>query len=309
MKDNLRHYSNQKGDGKFFGVDLLDREGTEIRAVAFNEAADKFFTIFQKNGVYLISKGQVRLARKGYSHIKNDYSITLNEHSEVIPVNDNNNDIEQQKYRFTPIEQIQQVEPKSFVDVIGVVIDVSDIQPIMSSRTQQQMKKRNLKIADQTAKIDVTLWNKDAEEYSEEQLKDTVIALKGCKVSGFGGRSLSAAGYIEIHPERKETNDLIAWLRNHGGDTTNLNVTELTTGGGNVNVNAPRRTFAEVKEMNLGNKIESKQNKKEADYFTVVATITTIAQSADRKPWYEANPDPNSDAKNCKVTTMGDGKW
>ena len=179
--------NSQKGDGKFFGVDLLDRDGTEIRAVAFNEAADKFYSIFEKNGVYLISKGAVRLARKGYSHIKNDYSITLNQDAEVIPVNDNNNDIEQQKYRFTKIDQIQQIEPKSFVDVIGVVVDVSDITQIMSNRSQTQMKKRNLKIADQTAKIDVTLWNKDAEQWTEDQLKDAVIALKGCKVSGYGG--------------------------------------------------------------------------------------------------------------------------
>ena len=61
--------------------------------------------------------------------------------------------------------------------------------------------------------------------------------------------------------------------------------------------------------MKLGSKIGSRHDKKESDYFTVVATITTIAQSADRKPWYEANPDQNSDAKNCKVTSMGDGKW
>ena len=126
----------------------------------------------------------------------------------------------------------------------------------------------------------------------------------------YSGRSLSAAGCIEVHPNRQETRDLISWLQNsHGGNADNINVTELTTGGGNVNVNAPRRTFAEVKEMNLGTKVASNKDKREADYFTVVATITTIAQSADRKPWYEANPDLNSDAKNCKVTSMGDGKW
>ena len=79
--------------------------------------------------------------------------------------------------------------------------------------------------------------------------------------------------------------------------------------GSGISVSAPRRTFAEVKEMNLGGNLKSKMDKKSADYFTVVATITTIAQSPDRKPWYEANPDLNSDAKNCKVISMGDGKY
>ncbi len=75
------------------------------------------------------------------------------------------------------------------MDVIGIVIDIGPITTIMSSRTQQEMKKRNIKIADETAKIDITLWNIDAEEFNEDKIKDTtnaVVALKGCKVSTYG---------------------------------------------------------------------------------------------------------------------------
>merc|ERR1711884_901050 len=53
-KEAMRHYHNQKGDGKLFGLDLLDKEGTEIRAVCFNEAADKFYPLFEKDKVYII---------------------------------------------------------------------------------------------------------------------------------------------------------------------------------------------------------------------------------------------------------------
>lgn len=203
-KDNIRTYSNQRGDGKFFGVDLLDSDGTEIRALAFNDAADKFFNIFKKNYVYLISDAVVRASRKGYTHIKNDYAITLNEDSQVIPYIDDNNEIETQKYTFVQIEQIQKCEPKSFVDVIGIVIHVSDVQTFMS-KSHKQIKKRNLKIADQTAKICVTLWNEDAEHHSQEQLKDSVIALKGSRVSVYGGmfyilsESLHSIGYKIIY--------------------------------------------------------------------------------------------------------------
>jgi len=309
-KDTIRHYSNQKGDGKLFGVDLLDKHGTEIRAVAFNEAADKFYSIFEKNCVYIISKGQVRLARKGFSHITNDYSITLNTDAEVVPVNDDQHEIEQQKYKFIKISDIQQVEPKQFVDVIGIILDVGPISTIMSSRDDKELKRRNLKITDQTAKIDVTLWNKDAEDLNEEACKENaVIALKGAKVSAFGGRSLSAAGFIDFHPDRPETRELLNWIKSNGGRVPESAVRELTTGASQVSQNVPRRTFAEVKEMGLGSKVASNNNKKDVDYFTVVATINTIAHSQDKKPWYEANPDQNSEAKNAKVTNMGDGKW
>merc|ERR1712129_486760 len=34
------------------------------------------------------------------------------------------------------------------------------------------------------------------------------------------------------------------------------------------------------------------------------------SQSDDKRPWYEANPDENAtEARNAKVTPMGDGKW
>ncbi len=60
----------------------------------------------------------------------------------------------------------------------------------MSNRTQQEMKRRNLKIVDETAKIDVTLWNNDAEEFNEDKMrnsKKSCYCLKGCKVSPYGG--------------------------------------------------------------------------------------------------------------------------
>merc|ERR1719491_1446795 len=150
-KDNMRHYHNQKDDGKLFGMDFLDAEGTEIRAVCFNEAADKFFGIIEKDCVYLISRGQVRLARKGFSHITNDYSITLNADSECVAVHDTDSAIMGQKYKFTPIGNIEQIAPKAFVDVIGVVVDVGAITTLMSQRTQKEMKKRELKVADSSA--------------------------------------------------------------------------------------------------------------------------------------------------------------
>jgi replication factor A1 len=310
-KEAMRHYHNQKGDGKLFSVDLLDKDGTEIRATAFNDAAEKFFSIFEKNKVFLISRGQVRLARKGYSSIKNDYSITLNSDAEVVPVHDNDNSIEAQKYKFAKISSIEQMDKNTFVDIIGVITDVGPVTSLISSRTQKELKKRSIKVADQSAKIEVTLWNEMAENFDENVMNDNpnpVVALKGCKVSHFGGRSLSASGVMEFHPNKQETRELIQWAQSFGG--SGPKVSDLTSGQQGVSSNAPRLTFGEVKEMNLGSDSESKMDKKKADYFTAVATITTIAQSQDKKPWYEANPDLNcATAKNAKVVPMGDGQY
>lgn len=46
FKAPLRTYSNQKGEGKLFHVDLVDASG-EIKCTMFNETAEQFDQVFQ----------------------------------------------------------------------------------------------------------------------------------------------------------------------------------------------------------------------------------------------------------------------
>ena len=39
---SMRTYHNARGDGKVLGVDLLDAEGGEIKAVCFGDAAERY---------------------------------------------------------------------------------------------------------------------------------------------------------------------------------------------------------------------------------------------------------------------------
>eukprot|EP01083_Nonionella_stella_P211211 763905_1 len=103
----------------------------------------------------------------------------------------------------------------------------------MINRTQKDMKRRNLNIADETAKIDVTLLNDYAENFNEDRVTNnpnTIIALKGCKVSNFGGRSLSESGVVDFHQDLKETRDLLQWVQSLNGSIQDQQIHELTTG-------------------------------------------------------------------------------
>lgn len=189
-KDKMRAWKNHKGEGKLFGVDLLDNQGSQIRAIAFNETAVDLYDKFERNKVYLISGGRIRLARKGYCAIKNDYAITLNSTSKVVPVSSDNNDIKQQQYSFKKIKFIETLPGKSFVDIIGVLIEFGSVTELISKKNQESIKKRSLVVADSTGKIMVTLWGEEADNFDETECKMSrwpVIALKGCKVSEYGG--------------------------------------------------------------------------------------------------------------------------
>lgn len=45
-KSAIRTYTNAKGEGKLFNVELIDNTG-EIRANGFNEQCDKFYDLLQ----------------------------------------------------------------------------------------------------------------------------------------------------------------------------------------------------------------------------------------------------------------------
>ena len=47
----MKKWSNAKGEGTLFSIDLIDNAGTEIRATFFKEACTKFFPIIEEGKV------------------------------------------------------------------------------------------------------------------------------------------------------------------------------------------------------------------------------------------------------------------
>jgi replication factor A1 len=46
-KSDIRRWSNAKGEGQLFSVDLLDADGGEIRGTFFKEMCEKWFPIIE----------------------------------------------------------------------------------------------------------------------------------------------------------------------------------------------------------------------------------------------------------------------
>lgn len=81
-KSDMKHWTNAKGEGKLFNVNLMDETG-EIRATAFNHAADQFYDKLTEGKVYLISKARVNLAKKQFSGLSNEYELGLERSTEI----------------------------------------------------------------------------------------------------------------------------------------------------------------------------------------------------------------------------------
>lgn len=85
QKSDIKHWSNQRGEGKLFSVTLMDETG-EIRATGFNDAVDNFYNVLEEGKVFYISRARINIAKKQFSSVNNEYEITFENNTEVEPV-------------------------------------------------------------------------------------------------------------------------------------------------------------------------------------------------------------------------------
>ncbi|XP_050528390.1 replication protein A 70 kDa DNA-binding subunit-like [Daktulosphaira vitifoliae] len=212
-KSAIRTWTNQRGDGKLFSMDLVDEHG-EIRATAFNNECDKFYDMIEVNKVYFITKGIVKTANKKYTNLNNDYELTLNGETQIFPCHDfDDTQMPAMKFNFISLNVIKNLDIDSMVDVIGVCQHTSDIVNLVSKTTKKDLRKRDITLVDQSlSSVTVTLWDNLAEEFDGSL--QPVVAIKGSKIREFmGSKSLSLMGssIIQINPDIEDSHRLRGW--------------------------------------------------------------------------------------------------
>lgn len=292
----MRTWSNQRGEGKLFSIDLLDEHGGQIRATMFNDSADKFFPVLQEGKVYTFTRGNLKPANKKYSKLPHDFEIHLNRDAEINFYGEDSN-IKEQHYEFKKLQQIQDMPVETIVDVCGVVSEIQPLSQIVSSRTQKELTKRTITICDDSgASIHVTLWNDKAEELDEKTCGEgAILALKSLRVGDFSGRSLGTtfSSNYQVNPNIPETKHLQEWYRRGGAS----DVVALSVGGPGGG-SSRRISLCQIKDEKLG------MNDK-PDYFEIRSTLIFFKQDMDRPPWYTACP---TQGCNKKVTEL-DNEW
>ncbi|EMG51139.1 RFA1 Replication factor A protein 1 [Candida maltosa Xu316] len=264
-KGDLRSWSNSKGEGKVFGVNLLD-ESDEIKASAFNETAERAHRMLEEGKVYYISKARVQAARKKFNTLSHPYELTLDKDTEITECFDET-DVPKLHFNFVKLDQVQNLEVNSVVDVVGVLKTVNPAFQITAKSTGKAFDRRNITIVDETGfAIEVGLWNNTAVEFNVAE--GTVVAFKGCKVNDFAGRTLSLtqAGSLIPNPGTPESFALKGWFDNVGINEQfkSLKVEGNASGADRL---AQRISILQATEEHLG--ADDKP-----DYFTIKASIS-----------------------------------
>lgn len=260
FKGDLKNWSNARGEGKLFSVNLLD-ESDEIRATAFNDVAEKLYLMLQEGKVYYISKGRLQASKKPFNTLPHPFELSLDRDTVVEECFDTAN-VPTINFNFVQLNQIQDCEPNSIIDVIGALKEVNPAYQITAKSTGKAFDRRNITIVDQTGfQIDIGLWNKTAVDFNVPE--GSIVAFKACKVQDFQGRSLSltSTGTMVVNPETPECFTLKGWFDN-GGVNENFKSLKVESSGGNTN----RKTIAQAEEEHLG-------HSDKPDYFNVKGTI------------------------------------
>ncbi|CAN9501139.1 unnamed protein product [Ophioblennius macclurei] len=294
-KSKVRTWSNSKGEGKLFSFDVVDESG-EIKITAFNKEVDKFFSLVEQGKVYSISKANLKVANKQYTSLKNDYEMTLHANSSIVPCDDDDagERIPTLHCDFVPIAELENRDKDAILDVIGVCKSAEDVQRI-TTKSSREVSKRALSLIDTSGvSVAVTLWGEEAEKFDGSG--EPVVAIKGARLSDFGGRSLSAlfSSTVMVNPDVPEAFRLRAWYDKGGHALDSQSLTGSRSAGSRFTPNW--KTLGDIRSEELG-------HGDKADYFSCVATVVYIRKD---NCLYQACPTAEC---NKKVIDQHNGRY
>lgn len=297
FKGDIKTWSNQRGEGKLFNVNFLDTSG-EIRATAFNDNAVKFYEILQEGKVYYVSKARIQPAKPQFSNLKHPYELQLDRDTSVEECFDEV-DVPKMNFSFVKLSAIENQEPNSNIDVLGVIKTVNPHFE-MTSKAGKKFDRRDITIVDDSGySISIGLWNQQAIDFNLPE--GSVVAVKGARVTDFGGKSLSMGFNSTLHanPEIPEAYSIKGWYDAKGHDESFHSLKQevgSSTTGNAVKFIANRITIAKAQAENLG-------MSEKGDYFNVKAAVSFL------KVDNFAYPACASENCNKKVVEEPDGTW
>jgi len=234
-KGELRKFTRQKtGESYLIPLEFVDEEGTQISATLFSSGVDKYQSILKPLKCYLISNGNVRIANKRFTSIKNDYCVNLDAFSSIEEIDDDPA-IPRSVYNFTQISKIAVLPTDSMIDIIGIVKGIGDITQF-SRYDGTQTIRRTLRICDDTGHdIEMTLWGPKAENEYEE---DGIYAFKMVKVKEYSGKQLNSNDSTVIikDPDDPRTKELREWRKRAGEESEMISLTTKQVFNGDISL-------------------------------------------------------------------------
>lgn len=207
MKSEIRKFTNARGEGQFFKLELVDKDGGEITATLFGKAAgDRYYNFLQQHQVYYFGKGSVKPANKRFD--KGEYVVTFDENTVIEPA-ERDDAIPGVKYAFRPLADIGCLDIGTTIDVKAIVYEARDPFTVTIRKTNEEKAKRDVVLWDESGPegsfIEICIWGQRAHENWEA---GAVIYGKDFRVSEWQGVKSLNVGQYELNPDHPQAFEL-----------------------------------------------------------------------------------------------------
>ncbi|CBZ52388.1 replication factor-A C terminal domain-containing protein [Neospora caninum Liverpool] len=217
-----------KNARQFFTADLKDASGEVIRAVFWGDAAEQWSPVLKQGKVYQMSKGRVQVANKRFNTVGHQYELVFYRDSEIVEVPDEGDISTARKLKaLMSLRDIAESkrEVPFFADVLVVVVESQPITSVVSKKTGEEFKRRNVKVVDRSQyEMEISLWGNQVDALEGVSLP-RVVAFTGLQVREWqGGRQASTGKGSEILTSlqafagaEKDSQSLLQWYKENSG--------------------------------------------------------------------------------------------
>uniref|UniRef100_A0AC35UC04 Replication protein A subunit n=1 Tax=Rhabditophanes sp. KR3021 TaxID=114890 RepID=A0AC35UC04_9BILA len=277
-KDSLKTINAAKGPTVVLNFTLADKDGNDVRIVAFGDRATELDGIIQEELTISVDTTHkaLKTANKQYNVTKNEYEIVLKPDCQVAVVEDPHLKVPVPKLNLQRV-LLSDIQYKSggFVDILGIITKIGNTDEINTKNGKT--KKREIQLVDESkVVVKMTLWGDKCNEYDTELSEGDSIIFKNVTVREFkSSYSLSyGVGTKRINTtDNRDAQLLLNWYESHGHEP---DIIQAPTFGGN-NFNLDKCVLIEnVSENSVGTL--------EGVYFNVVCRVSIFGST----PCYKA---------------------
>ncbi len=209
-KNEMKQYSNNKGEGNLFSFIMLDTEGTQMECTVFGNLGHRVYDTIKQGLTYEIKGAYIKINDRKYSIVKSDYKLFLEDGVQIKEIKEENLIKQTADCDFIKIAKIEKLETDKNIDIVGRLIDVGDKSSIISKVKGNQEIKKILLIDDSESVVEVTLWGK---HILNTLKKGDIIAMKNMKINYYNEKSLNTTDGTVILREEEIPQPYMASLK------------------------------------------------------------------------------------------------
>jgi len=216
VRSEVRHFTNARGVGKLFSVELLDAEGSVCRATMFSAAVDKYYELLTPSGIFDMSGGTVKQANTRYC--PHAVEITFDERAVISQLADDGV-FPRLHYNFVPLASLPNIPPGAMVDVATILTEKGEIMEVTTKRGNTVLRCHWILVDGSGKSCRCTFWGSHAKAVAGLEVGNVVFLFQA-RVSDFkGGRCLDIgdSSAVESNPDDERAFKLHRWFTEHGG--------------------------------------------------------------------------------------------